>query len=55
MKSLHKFVVNHHCLRCYATKPSQCLGTGMTGEEGYLDDTLLVDSNHNVRTVMRQA
>ncbi|WP_419247280.1 hypothetical protein ACJZL1_00735 [Wolbachia endosymbiont of Rhagoletis indifferens] len=30
MKSLHKFVVNHHCLRCYATKPSQCLGTGMT-------------------------
>ncbi|WP_341820773.1 hypothetical protein [Wolbachia endosymbiont (group A) of Myopa testacea] len=38
-----------------ATKPSQCLGTGMTGEEGYLDDTLLVDSNHNVRTVMRQA
>ncbi|MFP3027694.1 MAG: hypothetical protein ACEY3L_16145, partial [Wolbachia sp.] len=32
LKSLHKFVVNHHCLRCYATKPSQCLGTGMTGE-----------------------
>ncbi|MCX3065553.1 hypothetical protein [Wolbachia endosymbiont of Drosophila pseudotakahashii] len=27
-------------------------GTGMTGEGGYLDDTLLVDSNHNVRTVM---
>ncbi|WP_265034296.1 MULTISPECIES: hypothetical protein [unclassified Wolbachia] len=24
----------------------------MTGEGGYLDDTLLVDSNHNVRTVM---
>ncbi|WP_353285160.1 hypothetical protein [Wolbachia endosymbiont (group A) of Beris morrisii] len=22
MKSLHKFVVNHHCLRCYATKPT---------------------------------
>ncbi|WP_353275898.1 hypothetical protein [Wolbachia endosymbiont (group A) of Pipizella viduata] len=34
---------------------SQCLGTGMTGEEGYLDDALLVGSNHNVRTVMRQA
>ncbi|MFP3022785.1 MAG: hypothetical protein ACEY3K_07715 [Wolbachia sp.] len=32
MKSLHKFVVNHHCLRCYATKPSQCRSTGMTGE-----------------------
>ncbi|WP_419247425.1 hypothetical protein ACJZL1_02420 [Wolbachia endosymbiont of Rhagoletis indifferens] len=45
MKSLHKFVVNHHCLRCYATKPSQCLGTGMTRKEhwddrrrGYSDD-----------------
>ncbi|WP_419247159.1 hypothetical protein ACJZL1_05875 [Wolbachia endosymbiont of Rhagoletis indifferens] len=37
MKSLHKFVVNHHCLRCYATKPSQCLGTEMT-TKGYLDD-----------------
>ncbi|WP_253302357.1 hypothetical protein [Wolbachia endosymbiont of Psylliodes chrysocephala] len=39
---------------------SQCLGTGMTGEGGYLDDekgatwmtSSLVDSNHNVRTVV---
>ncbi|UIP92370.1 hypothetical protein JSQ73_004155 [Wolbachia endosymbiont of Anopheles demeilloni] len=28
LKSLHKFVVNHHCLRCYATKPSQCQALG---------------------------
>ncbi|WP_265043287.1 hypothetical protein [Wolbachia endosymbiont (group A) of Scambus nigricans] len=30
MRQLHEFTINHHLIKYDATKPSQCLGTGMT-------------------------
>ncbi|WP_419247140.1 hypothetical protein ACJZL1_05745 [Wolbachia endosymbiont of Rhagoletis indifferens] len=42
MKSLHKFVVNHHCLRCYATKP-----TGIQ-ESLLVSKQTIIESGYNV-------